>query len=116
MQPQRDLGHAYDMLLASRAVHSFITGRQAGDLLSDRQLRDAVEKELEIVGEAVRRISDGFKLSHANVPWRRIAGLRNVLIHEYREVDLDELWRIATVEISPLIEQLGIIFAQQPDA
>jgi len=116
MRQQRDLGYAYDMLLASRAIQSFITGRQAADLRGDRQLRDAVEKELEIIGEAARRVSDEFQSSYSDVPWRRIAGLRNVLIHEYREVDLDELWRIATVEISPLIEQLGIIFAQQPDA
>jgi uncharacterized protein with HEPN domain len=50
--------------------------------MGDRRIRDAVIRNLEIIGEAVKKLSDGFKKKHPKIPWRQIAGMRDKLIHE----------------------------------
>jgi len=57
--------------------------------------QDAVIRQLEIIGEATKQISDDTRDKNPNVPWRRIAGLRDVLIHDYMGVDLNAVWEIA---------------------
>ena len=65
----------------------------------------AVERNLEIIGEAARRISEELKKDHPEIPWRKIIAQRNVLIHEYGDIDYKEIWQVATFHVSRLIEQ-----------
>jgi uncharacterized protein with HEPN domain len=65
--------------------------------------------QLLLVGEAVKRLSEDYRRKHPDVPWKRIAGMRDVLIHQYDEVDLDEVWRTVAVEIPKLISQLAVL-------
>ena len=69
-------------------------GRDA--FMKNRMIRDAVVRNLEIIGEATKNLSDEAKGRRPEIPWRRVAGLRDVLIHDYMGVDLEEVWR--TVE------------------
>ena len=57
-------------------------------------LQDAVIRNWEIIGEAAKRVSDDVKRAHPEIPWRRVAGFRDVLIHDYPSVDLEEVWEI----------------------
>jgi uncharacterized protein with HEPN domain len=66
-------------------------------------LQDAVERNLGIIGEAARRISDNLKQEHPEIPWRRMIAQRNVLIHEYDDVDLGEIWKVASFHVPKLI-------------
>lgn len=66
----------------------------------------AVTREFEIIGEAAKRLSINFKERHSNIPWRRIAGMRDFLIHDYADVDLKEVWNAATKDIKELKEIL----------
>ena len=61
-------------------------------------VQDAVMRNLKVVGEAAKRVSEAVRAAHADVPWRRLAGLRDVLVHQYMGVDLDQVW--AGVELS----------------
>ena len=77
-------------------------------------LQDAVIRNCEVIGEAAKRVSAVLKSAHPEIPWRRMAGLRDVLIHNYSGVDLEEIWNIATrdlpqakLEIAAILEQLG---------
>ncbi len=62
--------------------------------MQTRMIQDAVIRNFEIIGEATKRLSPEIKNKYIQVPWRRIAGLRDVLIHDYLRVDLTEVWGI----------------------
>jgi uncharacterized protein with HEPN domain len=82
-------------------------GRDA--FMQARLSQDAVLRNFEIIGEAVKRISPKLKDAYPLVPWRRVAGLRDVLIHEYRRVDLNVVWQIMEHDIPQLKQHVAII-------
>jgi len=107
MRPDdKDMAYLWDMADAARAAVGFIEGRRFEDLLSNRMLRSAVERNLEIVGEAARRVSTETRDELPDIAWTSIIGLRNVLAHEYDEIRYEILWRICKAELPVLIRQL----------
>lgn len=70
-------------------------------------IQDAVIRRLEIIGEAVRNVPDSFRERYPDIPWRKIAGLRDVLIHEYFGVDMKLVWQIANKDIPKLKKQIS---------
>jgi uncharacterized protein with HEPN domain len=66
--------------------------------------QDAVVREPLIVGEAAKRMSDEFKAAHPDIPWRQMAGMRDILVHAYDHVDLDEVWRVVAEDLKELIQ------------
>lgn len=64
------------------------------DFMENRLLQDAVLRNLEVMGESTKKLPEGWKLSEPDVKWGKIAGFRNVLAHDYLEVDLDVVWDI----------------------
>ena len=76
------------------------------DYDKDRRTQLAVERALEIVGEAAGRVSTPFQNTHPEIPWRQIIGQRNVLAHEYGEIKQDRLWKVAKENIPQLIKML----------
>lgn len=111
---QRDLAHIWDMLQAAREVAFFVAGRTKAEFDTNLMLRRSVERSIEIVGEASRRVSKGFKSQHKSVPWTKIYGQRNRLAHEYDIVDPETIWRVATVHIPVLIAELERILPNPP--
>jgi len=87
-------------------VIALARGRQRVDLDSDRLFYLAVLKLVEIVGEASTRVSEPFRISHPEVPWREIVGTRNRLIHGYDAVDRDILWTIAIDDFPALAARI----------
>lgn len=97
MQPEpKDAAYLWDMLDAARAIHEFVGASSFQDYQADRKLRGAIERHIEIIGEAANRVSPAFRAAHPEVPWQQIIGQRNVLIHEYGEIDDALIWRVAT--------------------
>ena len=76
--------------------------------------RLAVERMLEILGEAARRVSDGFREAHPEVPWQSIVGLRNVISHEYDKVNYEEIYRITETRLPELVGMLEAIVPEPP--
>ncbi len=77
--------------------------------LSVSHWHDAVIRQLEIIGEATKNISKDLRDSYSEVPWRRVAGLRDVLIHNYMGVDLNAVWGITQANLPALKEQILMI-------
>ena len=110
MQPEeRASALQWDMREASNEVLRFTENKTYEDLLQDRLLRLAVERDLEIIGEAANKISASLRQSHPEVAWRRIIGLRNVLAHDYGEIDLERIWVIIKEDLPALIPQLDAL-------
>jgi len=110
---QDDQAYLWDMLDAALAVQDFIRGKTVSDYLTDRMLRGAVERHLEIIGEAARRISNELKDQHPEIPWRSIIGQRNILAHEYGEVRPETIWNVAMDRIPELIDALRDILPRE---
>ncbi len=77
-----------------------IQGREV--FFDDTMVQDAVIRNLEVIGEAVRNLPPGLRRRHREIPWRSITALRNVLIHEYFGVDLEIVWRVIQRRIPSL--------------
>jgi len=103
---ERDKAYLWDMLDAALAVEEFVRGRTYEAYLSNRMMRGAVERHIEIIGEAARRVSEETRQAHSEIPWRAIVGQRNVLAHEYDEVLHEAIWAIATRRVPELIAAL----------
>jgi uncharacterized protein with HEPN domain len=111
---KRDPANLFDMLEAAEKIQRFLMNKTFDDFLRDDMLRAAVERNLEIIGEAARRISEELKQEHAEIPWRKIIAQRNVLIHEYGDIDYKEIWQVATVHLPRLIGQIKPLIPPLP--
>ncbi|MBK8267172.1 MAG: DUF86 domain-containing protein [Planctomycetes bacterium] len=101
-----DASFLRDMLAAAQAVVSFTKDRTLEQYSADLLLRSAVERQIEIIGEAARAVSSAFKAEHPDIPWAKIMRQRHVLAHHYGEIEDERMWRVATIHIPILIGQL----------
>lgn len=107
MRPEdRDAAYLWDMLQAAREVGEMVADRDLDSILGDRILLRAIERSLEIIGESARRISSSFMEAHPEIPWRNIIGQRNILAHEYGQIDHELLYRTAVDDVPGLIRRL----------
>jgi len=111
MRPEeRDPAYLWDMIEAARAAVDYTENLTLNKFLAtDRErsiTRLAVERQLEILGEAARRVSSQFRDAHPELPWREIVGLRNVISHEYDKVNYESIFRIVRNRLPVLIAML----------
>jgi uncharacterized protein with HEPN domain len=115
MRPdERDAAYLLDMLKAAEKVRRFVQGKTQDVFVTDEVLRDAVERNAEIIGEAARKVSDAFKNQHPEIPWRKMIAQRNVLVHEYEKISVDDMWIVATFHIPKLIDNLATLIPPAP--
>lgn len=108
-----------DILAAIREIETFSTGKTFDDYMAEPMLRRAVERDVEIISEASRYIPEQLKANHPIIPWRKVAGVGNILRHGYKLIDDHEMWDIITHDIAPLtatIESMLLEVDRGPDA
>jgi len=98
-----------DILESIDAITSFVDGCNFEFFCADRKTFSATIRELEIIGEAIRNISDEIKLQYPDVLWQEIRSFRNKITHEYFGVDVRIVWDIVQNELELLKQQINII-------
>lgn len=113
---ERNAALLLDMLEAARLVQRFVDGKSVEDYRLDVLLRSAVERQIEIIGEAARRVSVALRQAHPQIPWTAIAAQRHVLAHDYGDIDDERIWRVAAMHVPTLIHMLELLIQPPEDA
>lgn len=109
-----DQATVLDLVQAARLVLEFRGSLDKPAFLADLKTQSAILHQLLIFGEAAKRLSEAFRARHPSIPWKLMAGLRDKLIHAYDEVDLEEVWKTATVDLPRLLPALEALAPSNP--
>lgn len=102
----RDRGRLEDILKFAQNVNLIISGISYDEFKKDIRIYYSVMKNVEVIGEAANMLTRHFRETHAELPWRQIVSMRNVLLHGYAQVSDADLWQTATNDIQPLCDQV----------
>lgn len=102
------------MLEAVEAIQEYIIGLDYESFLANRMARDAVIRNVQVLGEAANRISKEFRDRHSTIEWMRIIRTRHILVHDYFGLDYEIIWRIITVHLPPLQGAIKQILESDP--
>jgi uncharacterized protein with HEPN domain len=91
---KEQLVYIYHMLDAIKAIRSYTKGMGEAAFLKNKMAQDAVIRNLEILGEAAKRVAPSVRAAHLSIEWKKISGMRDILIHEYLGVDLEKIWLV----------------------
>ncbi len=91
-----------DILTSVELINSFIKGLSLNDFKEDVKTSSAVIRQLEVMGEAAKNIPENIKEKYTDIPWKKICGMRDKLIHEYFGVDYEIVWKTIKEKLSPL--------------
>lgn len=106
------LGDIYE---AIDLISLYTKGLTYREFLEDRKVQDAIVRNFEVIGEASKNITSVFKAKFPDVPWKKLAGLRDKLIHFYFGIDYKIVWSIAKKELPKLRKQIKEILKQETD-
>ena len=101
-----------DILESIEAIEEYVQFTTEEQFYRNRQVQDAVLRRLEIIGEAVKNLDEDFKNRYPEIPWKKIAGLRDVLIHEYFGVSLKRIWRVIKIDLVDLKSKISKIWEE----
>lgn len=111
----RDEVYLLDIADSAKGALAYVSGKTREQFFSDRQCQDAVIRRLEIVGEAARRVSQEGRSRYSDLPWREMVSMRNRMIHEYDDVDLEIVWDTVQVDLPQLVQKLRNIIPPGTD-
>ena len=101
------LRHILDAILR---IEKYINDIEYGEFMDNQLIQDGVIRQIEIIGEAAKRLSDELRKRHLDIPWKDMAGMRDKLIHNYLGVDIDAVWDTVEKDIPVLKNKIELIF------
>jgi len=107
------LGRLCDILDAARLVAAYVKDITEADFRANTEKKDAVVRRLEIIGEATIRLGETTRQALPELPFRKMRGMRNIVAHEYANVDLKIVWEVATAHVPEVCAVLEKFFAAQ---
>lgn len=107
------LGRLRDILEASRLIASYVKDTSETAFYTDVQKQDAVIRRIEIIGEAAAHLTDETRKAIPKLPFRKMRGMRNIVAHDYANVELKIVWEVATVHVPEVCAVLEKFFANQ---
>lgn len=109
MSKRTDQEFLSDVREAIHRIATYIADTTYESFVADTKTQDAVIRNLEILGEAVKSLSEQLRADYPSIPWRSMAGARDRLIHHYFGVNLDIVWQIVTIELPQVASQLEVL-------
>ena len=107
--PKDDRAHLADMAESARLAVQYLTAVSLEQFAANSMLQDAVIRRIEVLGEAARRVGDGFRQSTGDIPWHKIRGMRNILAHQYDGIDHAIIYNVVKHEFPALISSIESI-------
>jgi uncharacterized protein with HEPN domain len=108
-----DKSYLWDIDDACKDITKFLDNKTLEDFDKEKIIRFAVERQLLVIGEASKKLSDDARSKIQDVPWKKIIGLRNIIAHEYGEILVERIWRIAIEDISILKKKIESIIEKE---
>ena len=102
----RDNASLLDIARAAQLILEFAQGLEKTELAANLEKQSAILYQIVVIGEAVKRLSADFRNQHSEVPWREIAGMRDILTHQYDRVEVDEIWGVIQDDIPSLLSMI----------
>lgn len=102
----RDQEAIIDITESIKLILQYVKGIDQDALAVNYEKQDAILRRITIIGEATKRLSPEFRQKHSDIPWKKIAGMRDVITHDYDEIDLTEIWTVITENIPELFRYL----------
>ena len=106
MSKRGDREFIYDIIEACRRIERYTQGLSYEDFLENPEKQDAVIRNIEIIGEAVKRLSSDLKERYKELDWKKIAGMRDKLIHHHFGIDIEIVWVVVKKEIPKLLQEM----------
>lgn len=103
---ERDQEALIDIVAAIKLILQYAEGTTLDALTTNMEKQDAILRRITIIGEATKKLSKQFRQQHSIIPWKDIAGMRDVITHDYNEVDLNEVWTVITENLPELLNYL----------
>jgi uncharacterized protein with HEPN domain len=114
MPAEKQPGLLQDILDSAKAIQKYVAGVTRDQFMANTEKQDAVLRRLEIIGEAASRLSPETQALFPNLPFRAMRGMRNIIIHDYGDIDLDQVWTTLTKDLDELIVTLEQYFSSAP--
>lgn len=110
----RDEASILDMFKAGQRISEFAQGLSREDLETDAMRLSAILYQIQIVGEATKRLSPEFRAQHSDIPWNRAAGMRDIIAHQYDRIDVDVVWTVIHQSIPEFLQMIAPLLPDEP--
>ena len=105
----RDDAYLVDILESAKIALEYVAGKSWDEFYEDMQCQDAVLRRIEIIGEAARHVSPQTQKKYPQIPWRDLTVLRNLVIHQYDAVDINQVWDTVQNKLPSLVKEISKI-------
>ena len=112
---EKDEGWLLDIVRAARKIQQYAEGIDRQAFTDDEMRRDAIIRQITIIGEAASQLSDHARGLTSEIPWKQIVGTRHILIHRYWRTEVERIWEIVESHIDPLIAAVSPLIPADPE-
>jgi uncharacterized protein with HEPN domain len=109
---RRDASYLADIVEAIQRIAGYILGLDYDQFLDDVRTQDAVLRNLQVIGEATKKLSPELRQENPDLPWKAMAGLRDRIVHDYFGINSEVVWTVVSRELPPLLPQVAALLEE----
>ena len=112
MNKRGDLEYLYDIKESIELILEYVKDTSQNEFKNNQEKQDAVVNRMNVIGEATKNLSQEIRDNYPDIPWKRMAGMRDVLIHQYHGIDLEVVWQTINQELPEVGQRIGQIIEE----